>query len=59
MATKAHLDGNRRYHEKFDDVRIRIPKGMREELRKVAEEKGYSVNAYIKKLIKDDSGLDL
>jgi predicted DNA binding CopG/RHH family protein len=56
MATKAHLEGNRRYLDKMDDIRIRVPKGKREAIRAHAQSKGLSVQSYIKKLISADMG---
>lgn len=47
MATKAHLEGNRRYLEKQDSVLIRIPKGRKAELQAHAEERGESLNGFI------------
>ena len=47
MATKAHLEGNRRYLEKQDSVLIRIPKGRKAELQAHAEEQGESLTCFI------------
>ncbi len=47
MATKAHLEGNRRYLEKQDSILIRIPKGRKAELQAHAEEQGESLNGFI------------
>lgn len=59
MATKAHLEGNRRYLDKMDDIKIRVPAGKREEIKRYAEQQGQSLQAYIKELIKADSKIDL
>lgn len=59
MATKAHLEGNKRYLDKQDNIIIRVPKGKREEIKAHAQEKGMSLNAYIVELIKKDSGIEL
>ena len=49
-----------KYMEKLDDIKLRVPKGKREELRKAAEAKGHdSLNAYIKALLEQDSGVSL
>ena len=40
--------------EKLEDIKVRVPKGKREEYKAQAEAKGYSLNAYIIKLIEDD-----
>lgn len=44
-----------KYQEKLDDVKIRVPAGMRDEIKAQAKEKGYpSVNAYVIALIERD-----
>lgn len=44
----------------YDDVRLQIKKGKKEELRKTAEGKGFkSLQGYIKHVLSVDSGLDL
>ena len=47
MATKAHLEGNRRYLEKQDSILIRVPKGRKVELQAHAEQQGESLNGFI------------
>lgn len=60
MATKAHLEANKRYLDKMEEVRIWVKKGKREEIKQHAVDSGYeSLNAYVRKLIADNSGLDL
>ena len=51
MATKAHLEGNRRYLEKQDSVLIRIPKGRKAEIQAHAEQQGESLNGFVKRAI--------
>lgn len=38
----------------YDDIKIRVPKGMREEIAKTAAERGLSLNKYIISLIEKD-----
>lgn len=38
----------------YDRVNLTMPKGMKEEVRKYAEEKGLSLNGYINKVIEED-----
>lgn len=57
--SEARRKANHKYIGTLDEIKIRIPLGMREEIKKIAEEKKYSLNGYIKKLISDDTGLDL
>lgn len=60
MATKAHLEANKRYLDKMEEVRIWVKRGKRDEIKQHAVDNGYeSLNAYVKKLISEDSGLDL
>lgn len=47
MATQAHLDGNKRYLAKMDDIKVRVPNGTREIWRKAAERNGKSLQRYI------------
>ncbi len=51
MATKAQLEGNKRYLQKLDEIRIRLPKGQKEAIKTFAESKGQSVNSFIADLI--------
>ena len=59
MATQAKLEGNKRYLEKLDDIKLRGPKGQREHIKAYAESKGFSLNAYIVHLIESDKGCSL
>ena len=56
MATKAHLEGNKRYLEKLDHYTIRLPGGTKEKIMRHAKENGKSLNAYIIGLIEADMG---
>lgn len=61
MATKAHIEGNKRYLEKLDEIKIRVPKGRKAEIQAHAERKGESVNGFITRAIdeaidRDNSG---
>ena len=51
MATKAHLEGNRRYLEKLDEIKVRVPKGKKSEIQAHAETRGETVNGFIKRAI--------
>ena len=51
MATKAHLEGNKRYlANKVDEIKLRVPKGRKAELQETAQF-GDSLNAFIIKAI--------
>ena len=54
MATKAHLEGNKRYLEKLDHITIRVQGGTKEKIKARAQQKGMSLNAYIVDLIEKD-----
>lgn len=57
--TEARKMANLRYHHKQDDIKVRVPAGMREEIRAQANRKGYeSVNSYIIALIERDKNVD-
>jgi hypothetical protein len=47
MVTKAHLRGNKKYLEKFEDIKIRVPLGRRETLHALAAAQGKSLNQYV------------
>ena len=40
-----------KYLQKFEEIKIRVPKGNRERYKKLAESKGTSLNALIIKLL--------
>lgn len=44
----------KKYLDKFEDIKVRVPKGTRQKIKDKAERKGMSVNAYIKFLIDKD-----
>ena len=53
MATKAHLEGNKRYLSKFDDIKVRVPKGDRDKIKAFAEANGETLNSFIVRLIQE------
>ena len=54
MATKAQLEGNKRYQAKLDRGVFYVPKGDLEKRKAHAQKKGMSLNAYIVGLIEED-----
>lgn len=54
MTSKAQLQANAKYHEKLDDIKIRVKKGEREKYKAYAESKGKSLNALIIELLEND-----
>lgn len=53
-ATEAQLKANAKYHEKLEDIKIRVPKGEREKYKQHAESKGISLNQLIINLLDAD-----
>ena len=54
--TEAQKNATRKYiNEKLDEIKVRVPKGKREEYKAKAESKGLSLNAYIISLIESDN----
>ncbi len=58
MATKAHIEGNKRYLEKLDEIKIRVPKGRKAEIQAHAEQQGESVNTFIKRAVDNQINRD-
>lgn len=55
--TKASNKAVQRYSAKaYDQVKINVYKGQREQIKAYAETKGMSLNGYINKLIAEDMG---
>ena len=63
--TEAQNKATQRYLKKaYDDIRVRVPKGKKEEIREHAEKRGESVNGFINRAIdetmkKDSADLSL
>lgn len=56
MATKAQLEGNKRYQAKLDRGVFYVPRGDLDKIKAHAQSKGMSLNAYIVNLIEKDMG---
>ena len=55
MATKAHLEGNKRYlTEQVETIAVRVPNGEKAVIKAHAEKLGKSLNGYIVDLIHAD-----
>lgn len=53
--TQAQNKATQRYIAKnYDDIKIRVPKGKRDEYKQLAESSGKSLNQYIIDLIEND-----
>ena len=56
----AQLKAIKKYLNSQDEIKLRIPKGKRDEIKKYAIEKGYGgIQPYLKALIEKDSGIEL
>lgn len=51
--SKAKLEANKRYLDKQDEIRIRIPKGEKERIKNHAAEQGESMNFFIIRAINE------
>jgi len=57
---KASTASKNKYNAKaYDRIALQVAKGKREELREFAAKRNLSLNAYIKSLITQDSGIEL
>ena len=45
--TEAKANANKKYHQKFDDIKLRVPKGQREILQNHAQSRGESLNGFL------------
>lgn len=57
MSTDAKRAGNARHLNNMDDIKIRVPKGKRDELKEYAEAQGESLQGWIIRLLEADSGI--
>ena len=51
MASDAQLKANKKYHDKFDDLRIRVPAGEKAIIDRHAQSMGESTNAFVRRAI--------
>ena len=49
--TQAQLRASKKYHERFDDLRIRVPSGEKTLIDAHAESMGESTNAFVRRAI--------
>lgn len=52
-ASKAKLEANKRYLGKQDEIRIRLPKGEKDLIKKHAQQQNESMNAFIVRAVKE------
>ena len=53
MASESRLKANKKYHEKFDNVQIRVPSGGKEVIIKHAESRGETLNGFVRRAINE------
>lgn len=54
MANESSRKAVAKYHQKLDDIKVRVPKGERERYKQYAESIGKSLNALIIELLEAD-----
>ena len=59
MASEAQRRANNKFHEKFDMVRFRIPKGEKELLQEHAKKQGESLNSFLIRAAKEAMARDV
>ena len=45
--TQAQAAANKKYQQKFDDIKLRVPKGQREIMQNHAQSQGESLNSFL------------
>ena len=57
-ASKAQINATNKYNaRKYDNLRIVVPKGLKQPIEARADSKGQSINGYVNALIRADMGL--
>ncbi len=51
MASEAQLKANKKYHERFDNLRIRVPVGEKAIIDQHAQSMGESTNSFVRRAI--------
>lgn len=56
--TEAQAAANKKYHQKFDDIKLRVPKGQREVLQNHAQSRGESLNTFLSRAANETMARD-
>lgn len=56
--TEAQLRASKKYHQKFDDIRIRVPQGEKAQIDAHAQSMGESTNAFVHRAIRETIARD-
>ena len=51
--TEAQLRASKKYHDKFDDIKVRVPKGVRQEWQDHAASQNESLNSFISRAVSE------
>ena len=51
--TEARNRANKKYHDKFDDIKVRVPKGERQFWQEHAVSQGESLNAFVRRAVNE------
>lgn len=51
--TEARLRASKKYHDKFDDIKVRVPKGERQLWQDHAASQNESLNAFVRRSVKE------
>lgn len=51
MASEAQLKANKKYHDKFDNIRVRVPGGQKDLIENHAADMGETVNTFVRRAI--------
>jgi len=57
--TEAQLRASKKYHQKFDDLRIRVPVGEKADIDSHARAMGESTNAFVHRAIRETISRDM
>ena len=49
--TEAQLRASKKYHDKFDDIKVRVPRGERQVWQDYAASKGESLNSFVRRAV--------
>lgn len=52
--TEAQASASKKYMKQFDDIKVRVPKGKRDEYQQLAKDKGTSLNKLIIDLLEKE-----
>jgi hypothetical protein len=57
--TEAQLRASKKYHQKFDDLRIRVPAGEKVDIDSHAQAMGESTNAFVCRAVRETMERDV